>query len=340
MPPQHTHQLIPFDPTNPTHIRALVEIWNHACGPALAISERSAAFNLRTGCGVTRAGWLAVADGWAQGVVLASFVDGYPRVAGPADGWIDLLAVAPAAQRHGMGSALMAGAERWLAEQGRSHITVGGGVRPFGPGVPVELNTTPFFVRHGYTELDAGGEPQITHDMAADLSHYRPPADLRQLPAAARPAQRGQEKHLLAFLEAEYPGRWLYEAEQFLREDGGRVSDYMLLWTEAGVQGACLLTFPDSVRPLERYYPYSLPKPWGQVGSIGVSAALRGQGYGSLLLDASLRRLHDNGVNGCVIDWTDLLDFYARFGFKPLRSYHLLTKHAAQRRSSPSPAQA
>ena len=89
----------------------------------------------------------------------------------------------------------------------------------------------------------------------------------------------------------------------------------MLLWTEAGVQGACLLTFPDSVRPIERYYPYSLPKPWGQAGSIGVSASLRGQGYGSYLLDASLRRLHDNGINGCVIDWTDLLHFYGRFGF-------------------------
>lgn len=319
-------QLIPLEPANPTHIRALVEIWNHAGGEALAISERLAAFNLRATPGVTQAGWLAVEDNWAQGVVLAGFIDGYPKVAGPADGWIDMLAIAPAAQRQGLGSRLLVMAEKWLAEHGRTCITVGAGLRPFAPGIPVELNTAPFFVRHGYTELDASGEPQITYDLAADLSHYRPPADLHKLPAAARPAQRGQEVHLFAFLEAEYPGRWLYEAEQFLRHDGGRISDYMLLWTEGGVQGACLLTFPDSVRPVERYYPYGLPKPWGQAGSIGVSAALRRQGYGSLLLDASLRRLHDNGINGCVIDWTDLLDFYARFGFQPLRSYHQLYK--------------
>lgn len=327
-----TTQLIPLDPANPSHVRALVEIWNVACGPELAISERLAAYNLRPSPGVTRCGWLAVADNWAQGVVVASFLEGYPAVAGPAQGWIDALVVAPEAQGLGLGGLLLAHAEGWLREHRRTHVAVGAGLRPFGPGIPLDMPLAPFFVRHGYTELDEAGEPQITHDLAADLAHYRPPADLKTLPAAARPAQRGQEEALCAFLAAEFPGRWHYEAEQFLRHDGGRISDYMLLWTEAGVQGACLLTFPDSVRPVERYYPYSLPKPWGQAGSIGVSGALRGQGYGSLLLDAALRRLHDSGINGCVIDWTNLLDFYGRFGFEPLRSYAQLTKVGANRR--------
>ena len=332
MLPLHTTQLLPLDRDNPTHIRALVEIWNFAFGEEYAISERFAAFNLRPSPGVTQRGWLAVADNWAQGAVIASFLDGYPQVAGPTVGWIDALVVAPAAQRQGLGGRLLAVAEQWLHEHGRSYISIGAGLRPFAPGVPVTMELAPFFVRHGYTELDAAGEPQITYDVAANLAHYRPPAGLRELPAAVRPAQRGQEEALLAFLAAEFPGRWHYEAEQLLHHDGGRISDYMLLWTEAGVQGACLLTFPDSVRPLERFYPYSLPKPWGQAGSIGVSAALRGQGYGSVLLDAGLRRLHDNGVNGCVIDWTGLLDFYGRFGFQPLRAYYQLAKIAGGRR--------
>jgi predicted N-acetyltransferase YhbS len=98
----------------------------------------------------------------------------------------------------------------------------------------------------------------------------------------------------------------------------------MLLWSERGVDGCCLLTFPDSVRPLERFYPYQLPKPWGQLGSIGISADRRGVGFGAALLDAGLRRLHNNGVNGCVIDWTTLTDFYGKFGFAPYRSYVML----------------
>lgn len=329
MLPLHTNQLIAFDPANPAHVRALVEIWNVACGPELAISERLAAYNLRPSPGVTRRGWLAVADNWAQGVVIASFLEGYPLVTGSTHGWIDALVVAPDAQRQGLGSRLLSTTQAWLREHHRTHLTVGAGLRPFGPGIPLDMKLSSFFVRHGFTELDESGEPQITYDLAADLAHYRSPADLKTLPAAVRPAQRGQQTELFAFLAAEFPGRWHYEAEQFLCHDGGRIGDYMLLWTEHGLQGACLLTFPDSVRPIERYYPYTLPKPWGQAGSIGVSAALRGQGYGSLLLDAALRRLHDTGINGCVIDWTNLLDFYGHFGFQPLRSYQQLTKVCA-----------
>jgi GNAT superfamily N-acetyltransferase len=326
MIPLHTSHLVPLDPANPVHVRAVAEIWNFACGDDLALTEHCAAYNLRPAPGMTQQGWLLVDDNWAQAFVLASFLDGYPAVAAPAHGWIDALAVAPAAQRQGLGSRLLAAAETWLHEHGRTHIAVGSSLRVFAPGVPVELNSSPFFLRHGYTGADAAGNPHLAYDVAADLSDYRPPADLREVRGAARPAQRGQEELLYGFLRKEFPGRWYYEAKLFLEHDAGRISDYMLLWTEDGVQGACLLTFPDSARPIERYYPYSLPKPWGQAGSIGVSASLRGQGFGMYLLDASLRRLHDNGINGCVIDWTNLLHFYGRFGFEPLRSYALLAK--------------
>jgi GNAT superfamily N-acetyltransferase len=326
MIPLHTSQLIPLDPANPVHVRAIAEIWNVACGDELAITEHFAACNLRPAPGMTQQGWLLVDDNWAQGFVLASFLDGYPAVAAPTQGWIDALAVAPAAQRQGVGRGLLAAAEAWLHEHGRTRISVGSSLRVFAPGVPVELGTASFFVRHGYTDLDSAGHPRLAYDVAADLSAYRPPADLHEVRGAARPAQRGQEELLYGFLRQEFPGRWYYEAKLLLEHDEARISDYMLLWTENGVQGACLLTFPDSTRPIERYYPYSLPKPWGQAGSIGVSASLRGQGFGMHLLDASLRRLHDNGINGCVIDWTNLLHFYGRFGFAPLRSYSMLTK--------------
>ena len=145
------------------------------------------------------------------------------------------------------------------------------------------------------------------------------------LDGVVRPAQRGDEELLRAFLRREFPGRWHYDFEEHL-QSGGRISDYMLLWTERGVDGFCQLTFEDSRRPLERFYPYRLPRPWGQLGAIGVSEAYQGRGYGAAVLDAGLRRLHNNGVNGCVIDWTGIVDFYAKFGFEKYRGYHFLMK--------------
>jgi predicted N-acetyltransferase YhbS len=180
-----------------------------------------------------------------------------------------------------------------------------------------------FFERHGY-----GGTPELARrawDVASNLAAYTPPPTVREVAGSVRPAQADDYDAVLAFLRREFPGRWRYEFEQLVAA-GARIADYMVLWTDRGVDGCCLLTFEDSYRPIDRFYPYRLPRPWGQLGSIGVSEDLRGQGFGAALLDAGLRRLHNNGVNGCVIDWTGIVDFYAKFGFAPYRSYMILSK--------------
>jgi predicted N-acetyltransferase YhbS len=200
---------------------------------------------------------------------------------------------------------------------------VGASLRPFIPGVPEELNSTGFFTRHGY-----GTKPEwMTRewDVAANLATYEPPRTVREIDGLVRPAQPRDYEAILRFLQREFPGRWRYNFEQSIAE-GTRIADFMVLWTERGVDGCCMLTFEDSHHPIERFYPYRLPRPWGQLGSIGVSEDRRGQGFGAALLNAGLRRLHNNGVNGCVIDWTDLLDFYGKFGFTPYRSYLILSK--------------
>jgi predicted N-acetyltransferase YhbS len=57
-----------------------------------------------------------------------------------------------------------------------------------------------------------------------------------------------------------------------------------------------------------------------------VSSDARGRGFGTALVRAALDQLRRQGVRGCVIDWTHLIDFYAKFGFKPYREYAILIK--------------
>lgn len=316
-------ETVDFDAGEAEHVGWAVALWNDAADDDLPITERFLRYNLTADAGIERAGRLAMVDGRAVGFVLYSAYPGAPAaIHTDVAGWIEAIAVARAFQGQGIGRALLGWAEERLAEEGTlgGRVLAGGGLRPFVPGPAADSAGEAFFLACGYRYA----EGPYVWDTARSLGGYRPPA-LREVAAAARPGALGQEAELADFLAREFPGRWRWQAERFL-EAGGRISDYMLLWTTEGVQGACRLTFEDSVCPVERFFPYGLPRPWGQLGSVGVSAHLRGQGMGLYLLNAGLRRLHDSGVNGCVIDWTTIVDFYGKCGFAPYRKWARLER--------------
>jgi GNAT superfamily N-acetyltransferase len=316
-------RLEPFDLANPADSAAVASIWNAAGGPDLAITERGVRFNVSSFMGGLQAGRLAIAGDEPIGFVLASMPPDVPTVSRPGLGWIDAMAVRPANQRQGIGSALLAWAEDWLSANGCVHFMLGGSLHTFMAGLPAELGTAAFFREHGY-QPPPGYER--AWDVARSLRDYTTPATAqRGLKVKVRPAEPGQEEVTLAWLEREFPSRWHLECQEIVQR-GMRFADYTLLWSERGIDGLCLLTFEDSDRPLDRYFPNRLPRPWGQLGTVCVSADRQGSGYGAALMDGSLRRLRERGVDGCVIDWTSIVDFYGKFGFRPYREYLMFAK--------------
>lgn len=308
----------------PDDSAAVAAIWSAAC-VGLPMPPHVARYHLRPARLGHLGGQLALVDQQPVGFVLAVTFPDDPRLAPSTLGWVTALAVLPAYQCRGIGSALLRWAEAWLQEQGVVDVLLGGSVRSIVPALPVELASEAFFEKHGFRR--AGDQPYVW-DVGRDLRGYQSPASVRPIDAVVRPGEGGQEGDLLRFLEREFAGHWRVDFEDFL-ELGGRISDYMLLWSERGIDGFCKLTFPDSVQPIERYYPHGLPHPWGQLGPIGVSADCRGKRYGAAIMDAGLRRLAAAGTVGCLIDWTSIVDFYARFGFAPHRQYLRMSKKVA-----------
>lgn len=319
--------LIPFD--SRYHLAALVSIWNAACGDSLAINAHLADYNTRPATGAVLAGRVAFENDQPVGVVLASALPNDPQTSPPDVGWIDAIVVMPTFQQRGIGSALLSWAEAWLREQGCTRARLGGGLRYFVPGYPIALDNAKFFESRGYAPR--ANEPRVC-DLARDLLDYPTTARADALTlqrfddATIRPAQPGDANAILQFLWREFPGRWRFEFEEFLRARG-RFSDYIVLETARGIEGTARLTFEDSERPIEQYYPHRLPRPWGQLGSIGISRDTRGKGYGGALLDAGLRYLRARGVRGCVIDWTSLVEWYGKFGFTPYQWYEVRIKN-------------
>ncbi|MCB0063616.1 MAG: GNAT family N-acetyltransferase [Caldilineaceae bacterium] len=319
----------PFVAAEQSDIATVVHLWNETLPGELPISSKLVRYNCDLQSDnhfpIVQMGQWAAVDHERVGLVIVSTLQAplMPYTSSntsPTTGWIDALIVPPTWQGRGIGSALLTWAEEWFAARGCQTIVVGGSLRPFMPGVPTALGTAGFFLHRGYR-----AQPPVW-DLSANLATYQPPPIVQPIDGLVRPAQPSDIEPLDLFFQREFPGRWHWGFRTFAQSESCRISDYMVLWTERGIDGFCRLTFEDSQLPIERFYPYQLSRPWGQLGPIGVSAAQRRRGLGAALLDAGLRRLHNNGINGCVIDWTTLVDFYAHFGFAPYREYTQLTK--------------
>ena len=300
----------------PSHYADAIRIWNAASHPDYLINERFLTYNVIPATGETIEGRVAIDKNEPVGFVLTCAVQGGTL------GWVSAIAVHPSAQRQGIGSELLSWAEDWLKEHGCKRIRMGGNLRPFLPGLPYVMRENAiFFEERGY---QTSHDQPYEYDIARSLKDYQPiypkPAD-----AELTPMQRDEEPLLLDFMHREYPGRWEFEAQEFVK-NGGRSSDFLLLRMDGEVQGFCRLTWRDSERPIERFYPQRLPQPWGQYGPLGLSKAVRGQGVGGYLIDAAAVHMQSLGVDGCVIDWTSLVELYGKFGFKVYNQYISLFK--------------
>jgi GNAT superfamily N-acetyltransferase len=311
-----TPMLTPF---TPTHADDAVRIWNAASHTDYLITERFLRYNMIPITGEVIQGRVAIHHGEAVGFVLACAVMDDPAIT---LSWVSAIAVHPSAQRQGIGSELLTWAEGWLKEKGCKRIRIGGNLRPFLPGLPyVMRDNAVFFAKHGY---QSPFSQPYEYDIARSLKDYQ---SIYSKPAHAdlTPIQPGDERLLLDFLHREYPGRWEFEACESVK-NGGRASDFLLLRVHGEVQGFCWLTLSDSERPIERFYPQRLPQPWGQFGPLGLSKAVRGQGLGGYLIDAAASHMKSLGVDGCVVDWTSLVELYGKFGFKVYNQYLSLFK--------------
>ena len=307
---------------------ALVRLWNLALGPAFPIDAE-----VWDSCTWRAPGF--VADDamvvWQDRAPVACAVAKLWRLEptpgfDPTIGHVSALLVHPAQRGQGWGGQLLAWAEDRLRSQGATTALVGREARPFFCGIPEAVGALPFFTRRGYAETG------VVYDVYRDLQGYQPHPQAQAARASLggrlnlRAAVASDAPDILAFLETQFPGRWFYEVGAFLAA-GGPPHDIVVLRLDGAVQGFARIHSPET-----SHLAYSLNwrraalAPAGGLGPIGVGQAGRGLGLGLALLDAGLSILAERGTRGCVIDWTTLLDFYAKVGFKPWRAYHQASK--------------
>lgn len=236
-------------------------------------------------------------------------------------GWIQVLLVDSSHRGKGIGSTLLQTAEQALKKAGAKKILLGSDLWHYFPGLPAgDKMTADWFAKRGYSRGDT------CHDLDC---HYNP-EELPDIPtrqdAVAEILDEQEKDGLLSFLGRCFPGRWLLEAEQYF-ERGGTGREFVVLKKGGRIIGFCRIN--DALSPIiaqNVYWSQLYEGEHGGIGPLGVDDAERGNGYGLFIVEAAEAFLRKRKVSSILIDWTGLVSFYEKLGFKVCKSYDSYSK--------------
>jgi len=231
-------------------------------------------------------------------------------------GYITLLAVAPGARRHGVGTALLTAAEGYLRERGCERTLIS----PYAPGYftpGVDMKACEdglrFLLARGYTTTS---EPIA---MECDLAAVRVPEWViereRELSASGiriEPYAAERLPALWAFARTHFPGDW----QRFARAAADRIEQgepATRLWIAS--EGDAVVGY--SHHEVERF------------GPIGVAPDRRSRGIGQVLMYRTLEAMRLQGLHCAWFLWSDERTaerLYRGAGFRTTRRFAVLRK--------------
>jgi len=312
-------------PLNEAWAEPMCELWNRELGDLFPMRQQLFVQNSFRDVNVYLPGsWIAQdSDGRLLGFIIAKKWQETEREMklGEGGGWIQALVVRSEARGKGIGSELLGRAEEALREAGASQVFIGRDPWHYVPGLPKALSMhRQWLEKRGFKQLY-----EVSDMLSSDET------DLIVTPEFADGANvklltPEDKEEMLTFFRRCFPGRWLYEAQCYW-ERGGQGREFIGLFQGSEMIGFCRVN--DEHSPLIAQNTYWAPlfeEPLGGIGPLGVDDQYRGKGYGLGLVKAGIAELQQRGMRQLVIDWTELVDFYAKLGFHTWKSYDLMSK--------------
>lgn len=217
--------------------------------------------------------------------------------------------------RHGVD--LFAQAKAVLRQRGVARVVFGRDLLHLFPGCP-----EPWHKLHDFLVVEGfeAGEPCF--DLTLLLADYVPPCPLA---SEVRPCTVADIPLLEGFLKREFPGRWWYDTMRKVEAEADPAFVYGL-FLDGGLEGFAVTQDRQSQLPIAgAVFLSTLGEGGCALGPIGVSRAVRGQGWGDRLLATTLCSLRERGLRRCRVDWTSLVEWYARHGFGIEQRYTPMT---------------
>jgi mycothiol synthase len=212
----------------------------------------------------------------------------------PAIGYIDLLAIAPKAQRRGVGRSLLTAAEGALAQAGAVEVRLGGNAPCYvWPGIdPAYTSAVKLAESAGYQQWCEAFN-MVVNLTPATVDTTRDERRLREAGISIRALQFSDQPSFSSWVREYWNPEWAWEGTRALRRKGARCY--------VATRGAQFVGFAahGCVRP-------------GWFGPMGTVPAEQRRGIGSVLLRRCLADDLSAGMNSSIIAWVGPADFYTR----------------------------
>ncbi len=239
-------------------------------------------------------------------------------------GWISLIFVSKKYRKLGIGSKLLELTESNFRKLGITEINLGKDYQNFFPGLPKDLKQyLDWFKKRGFEDL------YETNDL---INNRLQKFNLKQKPnndLEVRTATKDDFKELINFMEKNFPGRWLVELKDYIKNEGTGKEFIICLTKDKKIVGFCKAC---SYNTLINQISFSLT--WrerfirlGGIGPLGVDANFRKQHIAYNLIVKAIEELKNANCEEAIIDWTNLLEFYRKFDFEIWKTYIYIKKN-------------
>lgn len=307
----------------------LYKMWNDEFGFIFPITKEL--FNKNVfeygNCAIDNS-FVAVEDTEAVGFVIGKtwlekyYVEAYLEM-----GWISLIYVKPSFRNQGIGTALLNKVEEIFINENKKSISLGRDYYNFFPGLPNELKYyRTWFEKKGYIANYDTNDLIKRNTITTKKEILKPYKDNK--PYIIRRATVDDFEGIDNLIKKNWPGRWYMEYLDYVAH-GGTGYEYMICLTEENkVCGFCKVC--DIYTPLE-LCGYSMNfydrfDYLGGIGPLGVDSNYRKLNIANNLLKTIINELLEKEVSEIIIDWTNLMHIYQKYGFEIWKSYTYIQK--------------